>query len=185
MQSASRISTCRMITPFSSSAFHGLKLASWSSVVSTISSPGFQFAPNRPRHARTSAWSCSAQTPLPLFAVEKIRHCRARRRNHLVVALAGKERSAIIRIRAHSNSSESRASPAWAPAFPPGHPETRQAAHSPVRCSEGNCARTQAISSGLLVDNVAPGPLTFCSSFLHASFSYTSRSVNPRVRINL
>src|SRR5260370_88436 len=45
VQSASRMSTWRMTTPFSSSARQGATLASWSSVVTTISSPAFSSRP--------------------------------------------------------------------------------------------------------------------------------------------
>ena len=54
VQSASLNFTVRMTTPFSSSAFQGEKFASWSSSVSTISSPGPSSRPRARLMAKVS-----------------------------------------------------------------------------------------------------------------------------------
>ena len=78
VQSSSRISAWRMTTPFSSNAFQGEKLASWSSVVSRISSPAFNSRPIAREIAKRDGGHVLAEDHLVVLAMKKVRHRRAR-----------------------------------------------------------------------------------------------------------
>jgi hypothetical protein len=89
VQSASLNFTVRMVTPFSSSAFQGEKFASWSSSVSTISSPGPSSRPMSAAHGESQRCHVRAENDFIRFAIQKVGHCRPRFRDHAVGVAAG------------------------------------------------------------------------------------------------
>src|SRR5262249_36390796 len=99
VQSSSRMSTCRITTPFSSSARHGATLPSWSSVVTTISSPTFSSRPIARAQCERYRRHVLSKDHFFRHAVEKIRQCLARSQNGFIGAPAGFEDAIRIRIR--------------------------------------------------------------------------------------